>query len=375
MKNMKISWVIMLVMVLGLIGGIMVLDQNQDARRGAYFSTTKLLLEPSDLTLNTGEIKAVQLWVDSPAKVDFVQAKICYGSKVEPAIMQAGNSITSVVEVNMEAFTTVELAELADNCLDLAISSSKPSTELKSGLTKVATIQFRGKEAGSGSITILPQSKVSGSNPNLASKDMAIALVEVDALPFTVGGGSVDTGPGANAKFKMSFVGLLVNAKCAVDWKVQVVALNKNGVTKSFSDVAITREGVVDNRVVFNVSKQLSGFSDTSNVALFLKGPKHLQTKYGVDGQDKMYNKAGGELTLGDKVNDFSKYGLLAGDINQDGVINGLDFTNIKAKVATRVTVSDGQNLAEDLNGDCQANVADIQIIRTSLQEKQGQLY
>ena len=78
---------------------------------------------------------------------------------------------------------------------------------------------------------------------------------------------------------------------------------------------------------------------------------------------------------MGDKVNDFSKYGLLAGDINQDGVINGLDFVNIKAKSATHVTVGDGQNLAEDLNGDCQANVTDVQIIRTSLQEKQGQLY
>ncbi len=213
-------------------------------------------------------------------------------------------------------------------------------------------------------------------------------------------GGNTGNAPVLN--YKVSYRGVLPNDhKCMVDWPMQVIVLSR-GTTKVYSNV-IPNE-VIDEakKVVLKGSLTLTGFNYTDQVAVFFKGPKHLQMKYGVQNQSKNYNKAGGELVLtrDEKTSpwyDFSEHPMLPGDVvgkyvetiigcreppcthredsPQDGDINILDFSYVKSVVAKLETVPAGQNLKADLNGNCQANSADLYLLSRSLEDKQGQLY
>ena len=110
-----------------------------------------------------------------------------------------------------------------------------------------------------------------------------------------------------------------------------------------------------------------------------------LKMKYGKNNQTAVYGKAGGELALTksiDLVYDFSGYPLLGGDVvandsqdGQDGVINGVDFAYIKSRSLIHETVNEGGYLQGDLDGNCQVNSNDVNILKMSLREKQGELY
>lgn len=189
----------------------------------------------------------------------------------------------------------------------------------------------------------------------------------------------VSTEPGAWLKFRMSFAGLVGSGQCIGRLPLQIVAMG-GGSSMVYTDVIPTRDTSVTDRVVYEVSRQLSGFQTREGVAVFVKGPKHLQMKYGVTGQSDFYNKAGGELTLGSEeantpVQNFSNYPLLPGDVNQDGVINGADFTLMKADNVVLRRTDDGGFLTTDLDGDCIVTSHDMQLFRVSLSEKQSQLY
>jgi hypothetical protein len=189
-------------------------------------------------------------------------------------------------------------------------------------------------------------------------------------------------------KYKVAFGDVPANAKCAVNWPMQVIVLG-NGVTGVYNNMVPERDTSITDRAVYKGTVRLVGFDygARNNMAAFFKGSKHLQMKYGVNGQEGPYNKAGGELVLkgeneADQVEyDFSKYPMLAGDVTnqagngQDGIINGLDFKYIKTKSLTHETVAEGSYLLADLDGNCQLNSNDVNILKKSLSEKQGQLY
>ncbi len=182
--------------------------------------------------------------------------------------------------------------------------------------------------------------------------------------------------------YKISFGGVNPNsAQCAIDWPLQFMVLG-GGESKTYVNVIPSTKTVVGDKLVFSGSLDLTGFVSTSGVALFAKGPKHLQVKYGKNNQTGVYNQAGGELNLTDDiVYDFSGYPLLAGDASgnssgvADGVINGIDFAYIKAKSFEHETVAVGGYLQGDLDGNCQVNSNDVNLLKISLEEKQGQLY
>ena len=69
-------------LVAALIGGVILVGQNQNTRRGAYFSGAKLSILPETITANTGDDVPVQLWVNTEnnAKVSAVDTEICYGN-------------------------------------------------------------------------------------------------------------------------------------------------------------------------------------------------------------------------------------------------------------------------------------------------------
>lgn len=186
--------------------------------------------------------------------------------------------------------------------------------------------------------------------------------------------------------YKISFGRVMASSsQCVVSWPLQFIVLS-GGESKTYVGVLPDAKSVVNNKVVFSGSLTLTGFTKTTGVAVFVKGPKHSQMKYGIPNQTAAYNKIGGELVLtSDKatsqVYDFSGYPLLPGDVvdisltKQDGIINGVDYAYIRSKSLVHDTVGAGGYLKGDLDGNCQVNSNDVNIYKISLQEKQGQLY
>ncbi len=176
-------------------------------------------------------------------------------------------------------------------------------------------------------------------------------------------------------QFLMSFGGLVADGQCPVVAPVSVIVKSGNALAQ-YDQVTPERIGVVASAVIYRVTLPNVNLSTMTNAAIFVKGPKQIQTKYGKDGQSDYYGLAGGTLDLtSGTVFDFSHYPLMAGDANGDGVINGLDFSLVKSDVLTHRTVDSGANLATDLDGDCQATANDLNLLKLSLNDKQSQLY
>jgi hypothetical protein len=190
-------------------------------------------------------------------------------------------------------------------------------------------------------------------------------------------------------KFRMAFYGINRQAACALskDLPLSVIVRNNDGTNKTYTDVIATKvNNTTDTLAYYDVTLRLTGFRQTGNFSVFVKSPKHLQVKYGVDNQTAYYNKAGGELDglSGDpsitKVFSFEKYPLLAGDVTgpdgkQDGVVDGRDFAMVKAETIKRTEVSAGGYMLADLNGNCKMESQDLSLLMISLSVKQGQLY
>jgi len=197
---------------------------------------------------------------------------------------------------------------------------------------------------------------------------------------------TVSPGQDSVLNYKIAFGGVNPNsAQCVVNWPLQFIVLG-GGESMVYTDIVPEIKTVVGNRLVFSGSLVLTGFSKTSDVAVFISGPKHLQVKYGKNNQSDAYNQAGGELVLTADVStspvyDFSNYPIIPGDVVgvnsdfSDGWINGVDFAYVKTKSLVHETVAEGGYLKGDLDGNCQVNSNDVNLLKISLQDKQGQLY
>lgn len=485
-----LSLLVPLVLVIALVAGLVLMRQVQDTRRGAYFSSTKMFLQPETSQKKVGENLPIALFVDTPAKVDFVKAKICYTNIIGVDESQ----LDSLIEVNREAFDVALLTKVEDSqtsgqkCLTMSIKSEKASENLKSGVVRVATIKYSALAMGSGSLTIdASGSQVSGYNAS--GNDMSIKIDDVKGATFVIGEGlaqcawcgtecvrrtsdmnCIDVAPPTGKKctevggvctitdetsscsgtkpadvctaerlkvraecvngiwdydeqlcnqagrtdvcggtnyccptaggswttdmtacggtsvggdsvlnYKVAFRGLQPDAKCAVGWPLKITVL-ANGVSKTYDSVPVKEGNYYKGSVV------LTGFTAKNGVAVFVKSSKGLQMKYGKDGQVGFYGKPGGEIVLTDSAStspwyDFTNYPIVPGDVvginsdTQDGWINGVDFSYVKQRSLTHETVAEGAYLQADLDGNCQVNSNDVNVLKISLNEKQGELY
>ncbi len=186
------------------------------------------------------------------------------------------------------------------------------------------------------------------------------------------------TDPSGVLKFKTIFAGVQAGSLCAENWKATVTVLWGNAQTKIFNNVLLTDMGNSDGLMQFSGQIPMAGIGSSDGLAVFIKGPRQLQTKYGIDGQTGYYNKAGGEISWQNgKTYDFSQYANLAGDVTgpdgvPDGKVDGLDFAYVKAEVAKRTS---GDKLIADLNGNCQLESQDLSLLMVAMSDKMEQLY
>jgi len=374
------SVVFLLLMTIAIFMGVVLVRQNQELRRGAYFADNiTVTLLPEEVQADVGDEVPVQIWVSTgSAKIDGVQTDMCYGDGL--SLPDDDSIYNSVVLNTSNGFTQKPLVlRLDNNCVRIAISSDKSGSQLKSGVVHVATVNFEANRVGGGEISVaLAKTTVTGDNPEGGS-DTYMRVVAVNGASYEIG--EAVGGEGVWANYKVAFIGVKPTAKCSTNWQTKLVALS-GSTKKEYTNIPLTRTDDVNDKgeVIFSGSKKLTGFTATSNVALFFKGPKHLQVKYGKQNQTELYNQAGGELTLTanadtSMVYDFSQYPMLAGDVDSSGVIDGVDFALVKGKAKDFKQVADGVNMVEDLDGSCQVNNIDVRLLIESLNEKQDQIY
>lgn len=385
---------------------------------------------------------------DELAKADFVKSTWCYEPgkvRIEgddiPAGQSSVNLTTSLVQSQRlsvgTSFTSVTSARVSvvsgKKCLDLRIQSNWPKEELGSGLIYVATLKFKGVAVGSGTIDLVKaDSAVSGYNP--AGGDMAMEIstavgtsyvikaatgqkwghaTGVTACNTTTGnwvcsqsesgtfatqaeciadaGCEVAAVPAPVLNYRVTFAGLRPTTETAcAGWPLSIV-VKKGEVTKTYistptADGAVTAADGGQLRA-YKGSVELTGFGEVSDVAVFVKGPKHLQMKYGINSQKVFYNRPGGEITLTrsaatSPVYDWTGYPVMVCDVvgsssaaAQNGVCDAVDYSVVKKAASETKTVADGGQLLEDLDGNCKTNAVDLNLLMQTLKERQEQLY
>ncbi len=394
MKNQKrVQFLFTILLLVALTMGVILVQQTQELRKGAYFGRTAVVIKPTEFNVAVGGVLPVQIWVvsEEDAKVDGVEAYVCFGDKLEPAEEEIRDSVVANQE---ESFNVVTLARYDQDvgCLKFHVGSmGTNAADVPSGAFKVATVNLRAVALGTGIISIDETgTKVSGRNPVVSSNDTALLVTTIEGASYNI---SADGGEGtpqptnsaADAdmwiNYRVAFAGVKADRQCATNWQTKLTALSGQ-IRKEYASVPLTRTTSVNSKgeAIYEGSFHAPGFNQANGVALFFKGPKHLQVKYGKTGQTAVYNQAGGEISLTNVANtspmlNFSEYPILAGDVNGDGMINGIDFTIIKPKAADFVEIASGGYLAEDLDGSCQVNNNDIILLVRSLNEKQDQVY
>jgi len=179
--------------------------------------------------------------------------------------------------------------------------------------------------------------------------------------------------------FDFTFAGVRAGSKCVANKKVDVIVM-KGDQKVVYEDVPVVASGEENSRkeTIYRLSNLdiASDFSDMTGLAVFVKGPKHLQMKFGEDNQGEYYNQSGGQIdVVAGKVFDFSEYSLMAGDVNRDGAVDVIDFVETKKRAAIHEMIEEGEESQYDLDGSCQVNTIDMAILVQSLNEKYDQVY
>lgn len=469
MKKTTIPLIIFL--IIALVGGLMLVRQSQETRRGATFANTTLTLLPSEKIIKkVGEVVPVKVYfqAETGVKVDGVQTVVCYGDGLT---LDAETGVVTNVANGFESSPIVNIKDVSSEgttssgkCVTLVATSKKAADQLVT-TGEVFSINFKAVKPGEGNLVINKEkSMVTGDNP-ASETDKEIAVTSVANTTYKIDGELVcnlkvdppercpdnytcieksiegPTPPGYREgdgicvpgcmtdadcpsgqecwqppmpdcptgteciqvmppkecrvppttdtpilNFKVSFGSVKVaDGKCAVNWPMQIIVMS-GGDTKVYSNVKATLVNSTGTLNVYKGSLPLVGFNHLTNVAVFIKGPKHLQMKYAVQNQTKNYGKAGGELTLTNSIDtspvyNFTGYPMLPGDIvgasldsAPNGEINGVDFAYLKTQ-HTEEAIAAGGYIKGDLDGNCQINSNDTNILKISLETKQGELY
>jgi hypothetical protein len=191
----------------------------------------------------------------------------------------------------------------------------------------------------------------------------------------------VGTTGASKLSFKIAFDGVAAaNIKCFDNFKTVTLTVGKVGTTLTQQlSVGVSKTDLTTskNYAIFEADNVAlgTGFSGVANVYARIKGQVHARMYYCVKSQSAKNTSEICNLSLDGTVNNFYEYPILGGDVNQDGVVNGQDFSAVKTASMTRKQVADGGYMVEDLNGNCLMESQDVTLLMLALNEKQGQLY
>jgi hypothetical protein len=378
MRSIRVTITVFLVVL-----GVLVTTKRAEAAGDMklHFDT----VPNNQLNLRVGEKKIIKLIGESDyAYISAVDLTLSYGSSIKI------NSVT----MNATNFSTVQRAKISGSQILLTgYNIGKTTSQLPKGVVEIATLEVEGVTVGQSNMNLVSNQIIGNDGSNifyftvnylgLTVTVSAVVAATATPIPPTITPVRptptevVENGVNGILKFLVTFAGVTPMSGCANDWPVQVVVRWGADENKVFDNVALTDYGEFDGRRVYKGEILLTGITEKNNLSVFIKGPKHVQVKYGMDGQNAFYNIPGGEISvetdpLTTTVYDFTGYPISAGDVNQDGTVDGLDFSEVKAaaKMMTK-----GSSLATDLNGNCEMESQDVALLMVTLKERMEQLY
>lgn len=384
---------LMLILSMALVAGLVVVRSRQELRRGATAAMVDVMFLPNSREIAVGEQFASTVLVDTKEE-RFLGMDILIrfdSSKLKAVSVENGTDSTVSRYFNEDNLVYSAINQ-GEGIIALACAASeKDMNMLPRGVSHLFKINFEAIGDGQAEVGL----DADYEHIFVGQKGDTVGVLPLgngtEAIYTVTGGGGDDS----VLNFWVTFSGLRADAgDCVGGWKSKLMVLG-GGETKVYESVELVRDGVkvveIDGHDVelarYRGSVRLNGFDQKEGVAVFFKGPMHVQVKYGVGGQSSWYKKAGGELSLTSDfdtspVYDFTGYSVLAGDVTgefdgvPDGVLNGQDFSYVKSKISiSKEVLSGGEMVMGDFDGDCWVGNVDLAILLLSLQEKQSHLY
>ncbi|MDD4937770.1 MAG: dockerin type I repeat-containing protein [Candidatus Shapirobacteria bacterium] len=185
--------------------------------------------------------------------------------------------------------------------------------------------------------------------------------------------------------FRVAFAGVTPNATCLNKFQSVKVLIGKVGtnVTEELTTDLKIIDGVKNNGLqvyetanVLDLDESKFGGAGSNNFVK-VKGILHGRMAFCSDGQSNKTSVLDGcNISLNGSVYNFSGYPIIAGDVNQDGGVNSIDFSYIKANLSTDEELDAASNGEidcgndGDLNGDGVVNNLDLNLVKSSLSYK-----
>ncbi|MBI2465280.1 hypothetical protein HYV64_03995 [Candidatus Shapirobacteria bacterium] len=341
----------------------------------AYLGKVEGYMSPSTEVLNVGEKLSTKVMLNTgSSKLSVVYLNL----QIDTSRLK----VTSVI-VNRNVFSGVYMEKESGGVVSIYGTSSKPTGELPSGVVEVGTIEMEALEKGNVMVGLKNYEITGPSNSNDYSYQLAwqVPTYVVDSRVMVTPTEVVGNGTNGILKFRMAYSGVMEGSSCSNDWPVNVTVMS-GGQSKIYDKVSVVEDGGENGKKIFKGEVLLDGFTPKQEIAVFLKGPKHIQVKYGRNGQSDFYNEPGGSLSVESNsattpIYDLTGYPLMAGDVvgrssQQDGVVDGLDFSYVKTEVNKR---TEGNGLLADMNGNCKLESQDLTLLMLAMKDKQEQLY
>ena len=189
---------------------------------------------------------------------------------------------------------------------------------------------------------------------------------EIVVTPTGIG----ETGVGGTKlSFKIAFMGVKPNPSCLDNFKTVAITVGKVGTTLSQDlsvPVTATSETNSSGYGIFKAENVTlgTGFSGVSNIYVKIKGSVHSKMYYCASGQSAKNTSQTCTVATDGTMNNFYDYPMLAGDVDQNGIVNVLDFGLIRNSMFVS-GCSKG-----DLNGDGVVNDFDIKLYKVALEAK-----
>jgi hypothetical protein len=212
----------------------------------------------------------------------------------------------------------------------------------------------------------------------------AILTENTISTPNTIdinGGGTIGATPTPGAtgnnvlNLKLKFQGISstpANGQTSMTVKVGVSGCGLSAITYATGTFVANSSGIWSGAVGFNLASCTSG-----TYILYVKGPHHVQEKIcdAAPSETNLgtYNCSVGKIGIvaGQNTFDFSNILLLAGDLDQNGVVDSVDLAMIRNNLGK----TDATNLSkEDVNLDGKIDTQDFSLVISALSMKVDEL-
>jgi hypothetical protein len=386
MKDSLKKILVLVILLVAVVAATVLLSRSQETRRGAYFDQSKIVL------LGSGDIEV--------GEEEIVQVKaygLAEGTKITAFdlsfLVEGSGLLIRPEDIEVESVFGVilrkEIESLGTNSHRVWVTGYTMESKEdipgagSSGVLSLFKFKLQALEEGEVRVIADPDRlpDLAGWNPDENSNDMDILVGSVEELTFSVGEGQL-IGDGPRFNFTIRFSGINQDTQYNEESEVDVIMVDNTGKKYFYRNVPVSSTKAGNG--TYKGSMILSKFPKGEKNYALIKGPKHLQSKYCVDGQNGICDTVGGGLAFGDayeeKVYNFGGWMILAGDLPdadmvQDEVVDVADYTRLVNALPLDKRSDPEMVKRNDINGNNMVETLDLDALLETLSTKYGALY